>query len=43
MDLRVPQRAWLLGVWPISLRTLYVSLEDPEAFLRALDPGPDAA
>ncbi len=36
VDLASRQRAWLLGVWPISLRVLYVSLNDPEAFLTAL-------
>ena len=40
IDLRSPQRAWLTGVWPLRLRTLYVSLEDPEAFLHEM---PDVA
>ena len=31
-----PSRASLLGIWPIRLRTLYVSLEDPDTFLAAL-------
>jgi hypothetical protein len=36
IDLAARQRAWLLGVWPISLRVLYVSLTDPDAFLTEL-------
>ena len=33
LDLEPHQRAWLLGVWPITLRVLYVSLVDPDGFL----------
>jgi hypothetical protein len=33
LDLEPRQRAWLLGIWPISLRELYVSLTDPDGFL----------
>lgn len=36
LDLKLGQRAWLLGAWPIRLRTLYVSLNDPNGFLAAL-------
>jgi hypothetical protein len=36
VDLTVRQRAHLLGVWPISLSVLYVSLVDPDGFLAAL-------
>jgi hypothetical protein len=37
VDLASRQRAWLLGVWPISLRVLYISLTDPDGFLSALE------
>lgn len=36
LDLEPRQRAWLLGIWPISLRVLYVSLADPDGFLADL-------
>ena len=36
LDLQPRQRAWLLGVWPIRLRSLYVSLNDPNGFLAAV-------
>jgi hypothetical protein len=36
LDLKPRQRAWLLGVLPIRLRSLYVSLNDPNGFLTAL-------
>jgi hypothetical protein len=36
LDLRTGQPARLLGVWPISLDVLYVSLVDPDGFLAAL-------
>ncbi|HUZ10510.1 MAG TPA: hypothetical protein VMU76_10120 [Acidimicrobiales bacterium] len=42
VDLGSPQQAWVAGFWPVRLRTLYVSLEDPGAFLRetAIRAGP---
>ncbi len=33
VDLEPRQRAWLLGVFPIALRTLYLSLDDPNGFI----------
>ena len=36
IDLDPAQRAYLLGVWPITLRVLFVSLEDPDGLLAAL-------
>lgn len=36
VDLEPRQRAWLLGIWPISMRVLYVSLADPDGFLSDL-------
>lgn len=36
LDLEPRQRAWLLGVVPIRLRGLYVSLNDPNGFLDAV-------
>jgi hypothetical protein len=39
LDLEPGQRAWLLGVWPLTLRVLYVSLEDPDGFLAAIGSG----
>jgi len=36
LDFAPRQPARLLGVWPLRLRTLYVSLEDPGGFLDAL-------
>jgi hypothetical protein len=44
VDVEPRQRAWLLGVWPIRLRSLYVSLADPNGFLEAVQPHvPEAA
>jgi hypothetical protein len=37
LDLEPRQRAWLLGIWPLTLRVLYVSLEDTDGFLAAID------
>jgi hypothetical protein len=34
-----PVRAWVTG-WPVRLRTLQVSLEDPDGFLAALAAAP---
>lgn len=39
LDLQPGQRAWLLGIWPLTLRVLYVSLEDPDGFLAAVGSG----
>jgi hypothetical protein len=36
LDLEPRQRAWLLGIWPLTLGALYVSLEDPGGFLAAI-------
>jgi hypothetical protein len=36
LDLEPRQRAWLLGIWPLTLRVLYMSLEDPDGFLAAI-------
>jgi hypothetical protein len=36
LDLDPRQRAWLLGLWPLRVRELYVSLEDPQGFLADL-------
>jgi hypothetical protein len=36
LDLEPRQRAWLLAIWPLTLRVLYVSLEDPDGFLAAI-------
>jgi len=41
LDLEPRQRAWLLSIWPLTLRALYVSLEDPDGFLAAI--GSDVA
>ena len=37
LELEPHQRAWLLGIWPLSMRVLYVSLEDPDVFLADLE------
>jgi hypothetical protein len=37
LDLEPHQRAWLLGIWPLSMRVVYVSLEDPDVFLADLE------
>jgi hypothetical protein len=37
VNLNPRQPARLLGIWPLSLETLYVSLVEPDAFLAALD------
>jgi hypothetical protein len=37
INLTPRQPARLLGIWPLSLQTLYVSLVEPDAFLAALD------
>jgi hypothetical protein len=39
LDLEPRQRAWLLGVWPLTLSVLYVSLDDPDRFLAAMGSG----
>ncbi len=36
LEIAPTARAWVLG-FPVRLRTLHVSLEDPDAFLAALD------
>ena len=43
VDLGSPQRAWLMGFWPVRLRILYVSLQDPGAFLREMAARPRPA
>ena len=37
LDLSPRQPARLLGVWPIALATVYVSLVEPDGFLAAMD------
>ena len=39
LDLEPRQRAWLLSIWPLTLRVLYVSLDDPHGFLAAIGSG----
>jgi hypothetical protein len=43
LDLEPRQRAWLLGVAPIRLRILYLSLADPNGFLAELAPSETAS
>jgi hypothetical protein len=38
IDLEPRQRARLLGVWPLKLRQLLVSLDDPDGFLAMFPP-----
>jgi hypothetical protein len=35
-----PQRASLLGLWPLRLRTLYVSLVDADGFIEVVGDRP---
>jgi hypothetical protein len=39
LDLELRQRAWLVSIWPLTLRVLHVSLEDPDGFLAAIGSG----
>jgi len=44
LELAPRQRAWLLGVWPLRLRSLLLSLVDPDALLADLGvPGDPAS